>query len=459
MNQNHYFQYLNIGLPSDILQRKIYGDFDGAIRLIDKKLASQKLPKAFRNCLIVEREIITRLPEDYPFTKKEAMDLLLSHIPDFTEEEFNTLETGGKIDWIYIRGIPHYFGRFYETLLKTEPTFVIRAGQSGVSSDGSGRLSTRPLNRVVRIIHETGSFSNRIRIHTSVRIKDKFFKKGEVVRVHLPLPCTCEQQSEIAIEHINPPGGIIAPENAPQRTVCWEKIMEENHNFTAEYSYIHTARYHDLSTVTPDKSQPSFDTSEQPPHIMFTPYIRELVRSLTKETDNPLDKARAFYDFLTLNVKYSFVRSYFTLEDIPETCAKNLTGDCGMMALLFITLCRCAGIPARWQSGFYARPDFCGGHDWAMFYAAPLGWLYADPSFGCGAVRDHDEERRKFYFGNLDAFRMVANTCFQSDFTVAKRYWRADPYDNQLGEIETSKRGLRYFEYDRSKEVISYEEL
>ena len=51
------------------------------------------------------------------------------------------------------------------------------------------------------------------------------------------------------------------------------------------------------------------------------------------------------------------------------------------------------------------------------------------------------------------------NSEFEAPFTVEKQFWRADPYDNQVGEIETSDRGLRYEEYTRSKEVLSCEEL
>ena len=69
----------------------------------------------------------------------------------------------------------------------------------------------------------------------------------------------------------------------------------------------------------------------------------------------------------------------------------------------------------------------------------PFGWIYADPSYGIGAVRAENEERRRFYFGNLDPYRMVANRAFQAPFTVEKKYWRTDPYDNQLGEIENRR--------------------
>ena len=53
----------------------------------------------------------------------------------------------------------------------------------------------------------------------------------------------------------------------------------------------------------------------------------------------------------------------------------------------------------------------------------------------------------------------ASSTLATSTFTIEKQFWRADPYDNQVGEIETSDRGLRYEEYTRSKEVLSCEEL
>ena len=326
--------------------------------------------------------------------------------------------------------------------------------ESVTKEQGEGRL-----DRVHRLMREHGGISNHIRIRASVRVNDDQFTPGMFVRVHLPIPAACEQQSDIRIEAMSPANGMLSPEDAPQRTVCWEENMAENHEFSVEYSYVHTARYHDVSQMKADKTQPDFFTQEQAPHIVFTPYIRALVRSLTEGVDDPLEKARIFYDFITLNMKYTFMPSYFILENIAESAARSYSGDCGVFALLFITLCRCAGIPARWQSGLTAEPDFCGGHDWAQFYVAPYGWLFADPSYGTAAVRAQNEERRRFYFGNLDAYRMVANSAFEAPFTIEKQLWRADPYDNQVGEIETAERGLRYHEYTRSKEVLSCEEL
>ncbi len=457
MSVNDHFRYLHLGLPDDVLRRKLHGDFEGAVRAIDRHLESDRTPEALKNCLAAQREMIRRLPWDYPYSKTEALALVRRHIPDFTQAEFDALEDDRRIDWIYDHGAPRYFDRFFESLCKTDGEFAKRAGVETVGADGQDAGQGR-LDRVIRQMRENGQASARIRCRASVRIKDGCFRRGERMRAYLPLPCLCDSQSEIKIEKVFPEPAHISPETAPQRVIFWEEVMEENHPFTVEFSYTQTARYVDLSKPVAAPQRPDFDTEEQPPHILFTPYLRELGAMLTEGVEEPLEQARRFYDFITRNVQYSFVRAYFGLENIAETCARNLMGDCGMQALLFITLCRWAGIPARWQSGWKAEPGFCGAHDWTQFYVAPYGWLYADPSFGGGAVREGSEARRLHYFGNLDPYRMVANTQFQGNFDVPKDHWRADPYDNQVGEMEGTDRGLCYDEYERTKEVLDYTE-
>lgn len=460
MKINDHFKYLNIGLPEDILRRKMHGDFEGAIRLIDRKLA-QEIPDALRSCLIVQREIMSRTAADYPYSKEEAIAIIREHIPDFEEAEFDERVDNGRIRWIYIDGEMRIFNRFFQSMVKADPPFAARAGVSlpGVESNVNKNV-VGLLDRSMQKMKENGHMTNRIRIRASIKVKDEVFEKGMFIRAHLPIPAMCEQQTDIKIEKMYPENGMLAPLDAPQRTICWEENMEENHEFWVEYSYLHRAEFHDTENMGPsDPVQPNFFVHEEAPHIVFTPYIKELVKTLTKGVTDPLEKARIFYDFITLNMKYTFMPAYFGLENISETCARDYTGDCGVFALLFLTLCRCAGIPACWQSGLTAEPDFCGGHDWVRFYVAPHGWMFADTSYGTGAVRLEKEERRKFYFGNLDPYRMVANSEFMAPFTIDKDHWRADPYDNQLGEMETTDRGLRYEEFIRNKETLLCEEV
>ena len=458
MNINHTLRYQNVGLPEDILRMKHHGDYENAIRLIDIRLQDENLPKSLRCCLQVQREMMVRMPVEFPYTYDEALAMIRQHIPDFTKEEFDRIIAQRKIRWSYVNGQFRIFTRFFASLVKAYPGFAQRAKQSlpGVESAVGG---VPLLDYSMGKMKQSGSMTNRIRIRASVKLKDEQFKPRMFIRAHLPIPSACRQQKDIRIEKFFPDNGQIAPEDAHQRTICWEENMEENHEFWVEYSYTHTACYTDLEGMTAVPGVYDFDLQEQAPHIVFTPYIRALVEELTDGITDPLQKARIFYDFITENMSYTYMPSYFLLDSIPDACAQNFNGDCGVFALLFLTLCRCAGIPAQWQSGFAAEPDFCGGHDWVRFYVEPQGWLFADCSYGVAARRNGNEERRKFYFGNLDPYRMVANDAFQVDFTVAKEFWRADPYDNQVGEMESAQKGFSYEEYQRSKEILLCQEI
>ena len=460
MSVNDSFRYLNIGLPEDILRRKLHGDLDGAVRLIDRRLEGD-IPAALRRCLTAQREMIARLPGDFPYTRREALELVRARIPGFTEAEFDAQVDAGQIRWIYVDGEMRVFGRFFDSMCKSQPDLARRAGASlsGAESAGAGSREEGRLERCIRLMKARGPARTRIRIRAGLRLKDERFAPGMFLRAHLPLPIESGEQGDVVIENVFPAHGIVAPGGALQRTVCWEETAAENHEFSVEYSYTRTAVFHDTEQLKADGPQPSFHTGEEEPHIVFTPYIRALAEELTQGVRDPLEKARRFYDYITLNMRYTYMPAYFSLEHIAEECARSMTGDCGVFALLFLTLCRCAGVPARWESGLAAEPTFCGAHDWARFYVAPHGWLYADPSYGIAAVRSGSEERRKFYFGNLDPYRMAANRAFQAGFTVDKEHWRADPYDNQLGELETADRGLCYEEFTRSKEVLSCQDL
>lgn len=496
MNENQYFSYLDVGLPEVVEKMKLCGELEAAVDCIDQRLACTNLSENLRYCLLAEREMIRRMPADFPYTRAEAMDIIRAEIPSYTEEEFDTAVACGQIRFIYLHGEMRIFNRFFSSMCKSVPEFRDRTkvALNGGESSGRGSKGDLRLNRSMRIMKEQGALANRITIRATVKVEDTAFKPGMLVRVHVPIAAACEQQSDIRIESMFPENGQIAPEDAEQRTVYWEENMQENHEFSVTYSYVHTAKWHDVETVLhgmpmsqgamqdagsacceaaqrpsgvpelPCLKQEALaeylkDTAELAPHIEFTPYIRALTEACAQGCTTPLEKAKSFYDFITKNFRYTYMPAYFTLDSIAENCARSFTGDCGVFALLFITMCRCAGIPAEWQSGFAAEPEFVGGHDWARFYAEPFGWLFADPSFGIGARRNENEERRQFYFGNLDPYRMVANRAFQAPFTVDKRYFRTDPYDNQYGEIETEERGLRYDEYKRKAEIVSFEEL
>ena len=105
MNLNDSFRYLHMGVPDDIARLQGIGDFDEAIRRIDEKLAGE-LPMAMRQSLIAHREILRRLPLDYPYTRETAISYASSLLPGFDGAELDALERAGRIDWIQYRGHP-----------------------------------------------------------------------------------------------------------------------------------------------------------------------------------------------------------------------------------------------------------------------------------------------------------------------------------------------------------------
>lgn len=450
------WKYLKVCLPDDIRMMRDHGDWDSALRLIDKRL-ERELPEAMRQRLLIEKDMIHLLRREYTYSWEDAVKLMSEELTEFDPSELQFYMDEGTADWHYVDGKLYFHRRFFRTLTATKPE--LRKKWKNQESREADQKEEEILEATRKKMREQGEVAYRIRYRASLRVKDEYFRPGEKLRVHLPAPALAQQMSEVKILRVSPEPTYIAPEDSSSRTIYFEGAPTENHAFEAEYEFVSRMPYVPLDEERVRALQPDFNTQEQEPHIMFTPYIQELVKELVGQEKNPLKKARAFYDFVTTKVKYTFMRAYFTLENIPEYAAKNLKGDCGVQALLFITLCRAAGIPAKWQSGLCAGPLDMGMHDWAQFYIAPYGWLYADCSYGGSAYRAGNIQKWNHYFGNLDPFRAVINSEFQQEFDPPKYQVRYDPYDNQCGEAEYEDYGLMGNEFETEETLIGIEEL
>ena len=486
MDQNTCFAYLNMELPDDIRRLKEAGYYDAAIARIDACLAedwtaSQNQPlhpqgalpvnptphgvDAWRQGLLAHREILRRLPRDYTLTADQLLNKLQATLRDFTAEEFAALDAAGQMDWRFVEGQKRYIYRAAETLVATHPDLAARQLDPPVPERSWDRFEPQH-DQMVR----TGAVSADITLETSIGMSDEAFaaalaaakQQGRStvhVRVWLPLPAACPAQSGITLDSFTEPPTCIAPEDAAQRTAYWEADLAENRPFGAVYSYRTTARYADPLHMQADPVQPDFDTQEELPHLEFTPYLRALAAQLTQGLTDPVQKAKRIYDYVTLNTHYHYQPPYFVQENITDGCVHNRRGDCGIMASTFIVLCRLAGIPAQWQSGLVVRREMVGCHDWAAFYIAPHGWMYADCSAGASMARAGNEKMRLHYFGNLDTGRMVANRALCAPFDPPMCSFRADPCDNQVGEMEADGVGLYGEQLQWNQTLRRYETL
>ena len=437
-------RYLNVPLPEDLMKLKWGGDYERLISVIDRRLADETLPAPLRKRLQLERILAARIPSQYSYSYEEALELLRANIRDFKDKELETLWEENTADWIYINGRVQFHELFFENLMKTRDDYGARF--LGTMEDNEKNAAL--LRENVRLMEEHGGRTVHMRLLTRLSLTPEAEKAcmGKTAHVYMPLPVEYAQVRNLRLLGFEGTAGEpVSVDNGsyPQRTARFETGIRGGEVWQTEFEFDNETVFRNPDPSQVLFSQPSFYTGEEAPHIRFTPYLRELTRSVTEGEENPLLAAEKIYRFITSQVKYSFVRSYSTVEDIPEFTAANRKGDCGFQALLFITMCRIAGIPARWQSGLYATPLTVGSHDWAQYYVAPFGWLSADCSFGGSAFRQGDEKRRAYYGANLDPYRIPYASQFMHSFSREEEGLRDDPYDNQSGEVFCGGRFLR----------------
>lgn len=467
------FESMYLPLPSPVQQMKEHGNLKEAEAFLQRLINTEECLPAERRRFRAELEILRRLPAEYPYTRAEALELVRRYVPNFSEADFDSLLMRGKIFWRYLDGEAHFFGRFFDSLCKTDFFFAEAAAKQGHCIPGSDR---KLLEESAEKMRAQGELSVRINVRAELELEEAVFRKGAPVRAYLPLPRVTEEQSELAVEEMSA-GGQLGAESAAQRVVFWEERLGENHPFLLSYRFLHIECYRDVYGLA-ERMQAEGRKAEQSENgttkygaekraesgydsALFPPsaYLRSLAAALTAGVAEPLVKAKCFYDFITKKVRYSFMPSYFCLDRMAERCAMDRVGDCGIQALLFLSLCEAVGIPARWESGLKTEPKFIGAHDWVRFYSPSFGWRAADLSYGGSAWKRGDELLHRFYFGNVDPWRMAANARILGETGFPEPEFRADPYDNQVGEMALDGRGLRYEEFRRRKEVLRAEEI
>ena len=443
-------------LPEALKFLKYSGDFEAEIRAADAYL-EKDIPAVLRRRLELEKVIARVTDGDYCVSYGELKRRITEKYPACGDAELGKIIDAGYADFIMKDG-----GMLF---LHSAPSNVLNCCRAYLSSLQSGEERAPAPNAMrrenERIMREKGYRAVRITVEEKLSVDPDAGignRTGEKIRVWLPYPAECEWQSGITMLGSSHPATV---GRSAQRTVYIETPYVPGDVYSVTFAYTLRVPYFRLDPAAVTFARPNFHTGEQWPHIRFTPAVLALASELRGKGNerNPLILARRAYDWVTRNVVYSYMREYIAIDNIVEYALLNRRGDCGVQALLFITLCRAMGVPARWQSGSHVKPDSIGSHDWAQFYVAPWGWLWADPSFGGGARRDGDELLWNHYFGNLDVFRQINCTEFQATFDPPKKYLRCDPYDDQSGEAEFVNRGLGFGDLRKSRRVIGFEEL
>lgn len=139
--------------------------------------------------------------------------------------------------------------------------------------------------------------------------------------------------------------------------------------------------------------------------VPITGLPADLAVKVTEGKTQPLDKARAIYDYVFTTMRYDKTGTGWGHGDVLYACdAKK--GNCTDFHSLFIAMARSQGIPARFEIGFPLPPDkhsseIAGYHCWSDFYIDGKGWIPVDIS----EAWKHPE-KREYFFGSHDVHRL-----------------------------------------------------
>ncbi len=452
------------------------GHFKEAAAALNQALADKALPAADRKHLEFELDRLARIKKDFSFTKDELFAELQKSVKGLSAQEHEQWLSEGRFDSREIDGqrcfmdssVANLFFRYPELYARHLPAKAIAWLNNPALEKGHWE-SCVAIKRAALAEKKPYVLPKRFRVTMTVTADADAAPAGELVRAWLPVPRRYPFQGDFELFSASSPVKQLAEEESPIRCIYLEQPARKDKatEFRIEYNYTMHGIWFNIKPESVRPCDPNDSAlkpfTQQAPHVVFTPEIRALAQQIAGSETNPCLKARKFYDWIADHIKYSYAIEYSTIRNISDYCRTKGYGDCGEEALLFITLCRLEGIPARWQSGWNLFPGAKTIHDWSEIYLEPYGWVPVDPYMGVFAARyattltpEQRRAIRDFYFGGLDQYRLAANSDHSQSLTPPKRSLRSDDVDFQRGELEWGSHNI-YF--DRYSYALTLKEL
>jgi len=112
------------------------------------------------------------------------------------------------------------------------------------------------------------------------------------------------------------------------------------------------------------------------------PYIQGIVKEVVADETNLYWKARKLYQYLIAHMEYLLAGGWNT----APTVLKRGSGSCSEYSFSYVSLCRAAGVPARYVGSLVVRGDNASYddvfHRWCEIYLPGYGWVPVDANAG-----------------------------------------------------------------------------
>jgi hypothetical protein len=409
------------------------------------------------------RDYMHRFELEYPLTPAQVKDAIEQKGVSCNSALIEQWEQKGMLEYKWIDGRKKYFKNAVYNLFLLNDSLRAVSGQKGLNDDGLGEVCVDHIKDVL------GSYSGEadgkpvcpipMKLSYTIAVKQGAVPAGEEISAWLPYGVRdISRQTDVRLIESHPASPLISSNDCQHQSLFLKQKMssESETVFSARTGITGHATYFSpdlLSEIKfgaiPDSVQKYL--GEREPHILFSERIRHLADSLTHPDMRPYEMVRAFYYWINDHIPWASAIEYGLIANIPQYTLDHMHGDCGMQTLLFITLCRYKGIPARWQSGWMLHPGHVNLHDWCEVWYPKVGWVPVDVSFKL--QKSPNLRIREFYISGIDAYRFIVNTDYGKGFCPPKTWPRSEPWDFQRGEVEWAKGNLYFNQWTRKMQV------
>ncbi|MDE5594715.1 MAG: transglutaminase domain-containing protein [Muribaculaceae bacterium] len=404
--------------------------------------------------------IQSRLESDFSLTFDSAARLVREKHPELSDSDIMDMISKKYMEAKTINGELRFHRKSPRNLNLLCPAY-----NGGVKARGETASDARIayVDSVISWYKGTNKegLAHKVKYRFSIDVPYHEALDGDTLRVWMPLPLESERQSEISILGTEPAEYLTSsPETSVHNTVYLEKpvVTGQPTHFECTVEFVTSGAYFSpeyiLNNIKDyDRESELYKkyTSTEAPHIIR---LDSLAHAIVGDSTDPYECSEKVYDYIINRYPWAGAREYSTISCIPEYVVREGHGDCGQVSLLYISLMRSLGIPARWESGWMLHPGEKNLHDWAEVYFEGVGWVPVDVSFG-RYVNSGDKAIEKFYSTGMDAHRLASNKGVCGKLYPPKRYVRSETVDFQLGEVESSKGNLFYPGWDSHMELIS----
>lgn len=407
--------------------------------------------------------IISRIRSDFSLSYDEGVAAIMQKYPHASSRLIDDWEAANYIETKVIDGKKMMFAKSPRNVGLVAPELAVADRYKQMK--GAANLANFARTAIEEADADGFGKWRRVKVKFAIDVDADAVDKGKTIRVWMPFPIESERQANAIL--LSSTDKVVFARDAVHNTIYMERKADgKAAHFEAVMQY--DVRSKTISQDAMLRRLLPYDTSsdiykkytaQELPQIQKSADLNDLAWKIVGNETNPVLQASLVFNWIDARFPWAGAREYSTIPCLPRYVLERGYGDCGQVTLLYITLLRNLGIPARWESGWWLAPGDSGMHDWGEVYFEGIGWVPVDMSYGMIAAADTPEVAH-FYKSGMDFYRFAANKGVCGLLSPEKKYVRSETVDSQLGEVEWDGGNLFYYKDWHPKfEILSIEEL